>query len=413
MPHASQLKILVLSDIHFIKDVSIDANAELSEAVLEFAAQIRERFVDVDVIAVCGDVAYSGHVEEYARASSFLANLEVALGGARIVVIPGNHDIYLKATLTPEQRVLRGRPRQRSLRDGERERELNKILANDQEGSELLEPLQAYLDFATQFGCEFDPARPYWEIDIPISDRLVARIRGLTSVLVSDANDKVDHLLLSGMQTASIARREPGVLPVSLCHHPFEWLLDGEEQRHRLDHRCALQISGHVHRQQLRETDSGLHLLAGAMQPDRSEPDWESRVNLVVVDATVDGETAKSQIQVFGVVWDKSRDAYAWEIGPVQAFFASSQLSPATIPLPAQGPALDRLRRRLANLSPSDRFRVSVGTALDFAALSNFSESEIVAAMISQAEAKNLLPDLWEQVELRHGNQERGRNPFR
>lgn len=412
MPRSSQLKILVLSDIHFIKDVAIDTNAELSEAVLEFAARIGERFGSVDVIAVCGDIAYSGHVKEYARASTFLANLEVALGGARIVVIPGNHDIYLKATVSPEQRVLRGRPRQRSLRDGERERELNKILADGREGPELLEPLQAYLDFAAQFGCEFDSAPPYWEIDVPINERLVARIRGLTSVLVSDANDRDDLLLLSGMQTASIARREPGVLSISLCHHPFEWLLDGDEQRDRLDHRCALQISGHVHRQQLRETHSGLHLLAGAMQPDRSEPDWESRVNLVVVDTTIDGEAAKSQIEVFGIVWDKTRDAYAWEIGPMQAFFASSQLSPSAIQLPAEGPALDRLRRRLANLSPSDRFRVSAGTGLDFAALSDFSESEIVAAMISQADARNLLPDLWEQVELRHGNQERGVNPF-
>src|SRR4029077_2534963 len=121
-------------------------------------------------------------------------------------------------------------------RDGERDRELNQILADGREGPELLEPLQAYLDFAAQFGCEFDPARPYWEIDLPINERLVARVRGLTSVLVSDANDRADCLLLSGMQTSSIARREPGVLSISLCHHPFEWLLDGSEQRDRLDH---------------------------------------------------------------------------------------------------------------------------------------------------------------------------------
>jgi predicted MPP superfamily phosphohydrolase len=412
MPHSSQLKILVLSDIHFIKDVAIDTNAELSEAVLEFASRIRERFGGVDVIAVCGDIAYSGHVEEYARASTFLANLEVVLGGARIVVIPGNHDVYRKATVSAEQRVLRGRPRQRKLRDGERDRELGNILTNSREGPELLEPLQAYLDFATQFGCEFDSAQPYWEIDIPINERLVARIRGLTSVLVSDVNDKDDLLLLSGMQTSSIARREPGVFSISLCHHPFQWLLDGDEQRDRLDHRCALQISGHVHRQQLRKTDSGLHLLAGAMQPDRSEADWESRVNLVSIDTTLDDEVAESRIEVFAIVWDKALDGYVWEIGPVQPYFAATELSPTAMPLSVQGPALDRLRRRLANLSPSDRYRVSVGTGLDFAALSDFSESEIVAAMISQADTKNLLPELWEQVELRHGNQERGVNPF-
>ncbi|HTT93418.1 MAG TPA: metallophosphoesterase [Solirubrobacterales bacterium] len=413
MPHSSQLKILVLSDIHFIKDVAIDTNAELSEAVLEFAAQIRGRFGGVDIIAVCGDIAYSGLVEEYARASTFLANLEVALGGARIVVIPGNHDIYLKATLSAEQRVLRGRPRQGRLRDGERDRELNNILSDHREGPELLEPLQAYLNFAAQFGCEFGPPQPYWEIDVPINGRLMARMRGLTSVLVSDVNDKVDLLLLSGMQTSSIARREPGVLSISLCHHPFEWLLDGHEQRDRLDHRCALQISGHVHRQQLRPTESGLHLLTGAMQPDRSEPDWESRINLVSIVTALDGEVAKSQIEVFGIVWDKSLDRYTWEIGPVQAHFAETPLSPAAMPSLASSPALDRLRRRLAGLSPSDRYRVSVGAGLDFAALSNLSESDIVAAMISQADAKDLLPELWEQVELRHGNQERGANPFR
>jgi predicted MPP superfamily phosphohydrolase len=410
--NSSLLTILELSDIHFIEDVDVDTNAELSDAVLEFAAKIRARFGEIDVIVVCGDIAYSGREEEYARASTFLRNLEVALGGPRILVIPGNHDIYRRATENAEQSVLRGRPRQKTLSDGDRDKELADILSDAQKGTELLEPLRAYMNFAAQFDCAVDAAKPYWEIRVPINERLEACFRGLNSVLVSDANDVRYHLLLSRMQTASIRRNTAGVLNITLCHHPFECLLDGEEQRDTLDHRCALHISGHVHRQELRETDSGLHLMGGAMQPDRRERNWESRINVISIETAVDGEAASSRIEVHSACWEKALDSYSWELGPARAFFATTQLNPESLPVPDDG-AVDRLRRRLANLSPSDRFLVALDVGLNFAALADLSESAIVAEMIEQAKTGNSLEGLWNEVERRHGNQERGENPFR
>jgi len=404
--------ILVLSDIHFIKDVDVDTNAELSEGVLEFATEIRSRFGKVNVIAVCGDIAYSGREEEYARASDFLRNLELVLGGPRILVIPGNHDIFRPATRSAEQSVMRNGPRQKTLSDGDRDKELADILADPRKGQELLEPLEAYLKFAAQFGCSFDPSRPFWEIGVPISDRLDAQFRGLTSVLVSDDNDCAFRLLLSRMQTASIPRKDrKDLLALSLCHHPFEWLLDGESQRQLLDRRCALQVSGHVHRQQVRPTPSGLHLQSGAMQPDRREQNWESRVNLITIETITQDNLANLRLEVHAACWKQSEDRYVWELGPPRPGFASTPLS-ATPKPPTAAADIDRLRRRLANLSPSDQFFVAIDAGLEFPALAELPESAIVAAMIEQAKDKHSLRALWEEVERRHGNQKRRENPF-
>lgn len=404
--------ILQLSDIHFVEDAELDVNAELSDAVLAFASEIRGRFGEVDVIVVCGDVAYSGLQEQYVRASTFLRNLEVALGSPRILVVPGNHDVHLPTTDGADQNALRSLPRRQKISGGERDRQLNTLLKGQQSGSELLEPLRSYLNFASEYGCTFDSKRPFWEIGLPISPRLEARFRGLTSVLVSDANDKRDKLLLGRLQTAAIKAHEPGIFNITICHHAFEWLLDGDDQRNIIDNRSPIHMSGHDHRQALRKTPCGLHLQAGAMQPDRSEDDWESRLNVITVDPKICGTRAISRLEVHPAVWEPTLDRFVWELGPPQPFFASTEVKQVELSAVERDRELARLERRLANLSLADRFHVAVEADLDHAALAEMSESAIVAAMIEEANLKDDLGALWNAVERRHGNQERRENPF-
>jgi 3',5'-cyclic AMP phosphodiesterase CpdA len=405
-------KILQLSDIHFLPDAEIDVNAELSDAALTFAREIRSRFGEVDVIVVCGDIAYSGHKEEYARASTFLRNLEVLLGCPRILVVPGNHDIFRVLTETAEQTHLRSSPRRESLVTAERDKALTDILRNTDNGARLLEPLADYLEFADEFGCVVGPNKPFWEVSVPLTPHVEARFRGLTSVLLSDARDNQHRLLLGRVQTASIKSGEPGVFNITVCHHEFDWLLDGGDQKNIIDNRSGLHITGHDHDQKLRKTSSGLHLHSGAMQPDRGEPRWESRINLITIDTENDGQTARSRIEVHAACFEPARDRFVWEEGPPRPFFATTDLRTVPIPAAERAAQIARLRRRLATLTSGDRFQVARESELDLSKLGSLPASGIVAAMIEEAADRNILDRLWVAVERRHGNQEGEGNPF-
>jgi predicted phosphodiesterase len=403
--------ILELSDIHFTDAPDVDTNAELSNAVLDFAAEIRTRFGDVDAIAVCGDVAFSGLKEEYARASNFLRNLEVSLGRPRIFVIPGNHDIHLPSTVSPEQSAARATPRGVRLNSGERDHELSRRLASAEDGHDLLEPLREYLDFASEYKCGFDASRPFWEHEVRLSPRLELRLRGLTSVLLSDARDKEFLLLLGRMQTAAI-HRDPGIFNATLCHHSFEWLLDGEDQRNIIDNRCDLHVTGHDHRQQIRRTSAGLHLCAGALQPDRRDPHWKSCLNLISVDIETDGDTAEAIIQAHAASFVPEADRFEWIWGPPNGAVATVNLAPEDLPKAEREAHLARLQRRLANLSSGDRFAAARDSELDLEMLGQLPASETVAAIIADAEQRGATKELWDKVDRLHGKQRSGENPF-
>lgn len=404
-------KILELSDIHFVPDAEIDVNAELSDAALIFATEIRGRYGEIDVIVVCGDIAFAGREEEYKRASTFLRNLEVALGSPRILVVPGNHDVYRPLTKGADQVYLRSSARRQQLSAGERDRCLGDMLADNDKGEQLLAPLQQYLNFAVEYGCTFEARKPFWELGLPLVPGVEVRFRGLTSVLVSDASDEEYKLLLGRLQTASI-KHEPGIFNITLCHHEFDWLLDGEAQKHVIDNRSCLHISGHDHCQKLRGTRAGLHLHSGALQPDRREENWESRINLITIETEVANGTAASTIEVHAASFDPTLDRFVWEAVQAEPFTANTEISGAFLSPDPREAEITRLHRRLANLTSGDRFQVARVANLDLPRLASLPVSAIVAAMIEDAEQRNMLDRVWDEVERRHGRQASEENPF-
>jgi 3',5'-cyclic AMP phosphodiesterase CpdA len=88
-----------LSDIHFgqEKDGGTDAeNADAKKRLIEDArAEVVKLNGEVLGVIVAGDIAYSGHDDQYALAGQWLAELTDAIGCERtdVQMIPGNHDI--------------------------------------------------------------------------------------------------------------------------------------------------------------------------------------------------------------------------------------------------------------------------------------------------------------------------------
>lgn len=410
------LAILQLSDIHFAhsEGATFDLDREIQDGLLRFLPELRERVGDVGLIVVSGDIAYSGVADQYERAKAFLRDVRSRLDNPSIPVrvIPGNHDIHRATTDNASQRVWRGVPRQESMDADERAAELVRLLTGEKSGPGLVAPLQAYNDFAATFECAISHSRPHWEHTFELADGWTLRVRGLTSVLVSDEHDETDRLVLGAMQLSGLERR-PGEANLTLCHHPYCWLLDGEELRPKLRNRSHVHVTGHVHQHAFDEGDpTHLHLRAGAMQPPRREK-VASRFNVLTLQVLGESDP-ELEVTLVPLVWDSQRDSFTIDEENCRT------CSLALLALPPDAPAvrlkdtvaMSRLTERLATLQFADRLHSARKISMAAEEVMRLPDHEQVGAIIKHAVTTGQLVGLWEQVELRHGRQGDEANPF-
>jgi 3',5'-cyclic AMP phosphodiesterase CpdA len=89
------LVILQLGDIHF--DARTDASSGRPDSIAAALSSVAPE-ASACLVALTGDIAFSGTREEYAIAGTFLTDLTVAIGrtmpGVLVAVaaVPGNHD---------------------------------------------------------------------------------------------------------------------------------------------------------------------------------------------------------------------------------------------------------------------------------------------------------------------------------
>lgn len=135
--------------------------------------------------------------------------------------------------------------------------------------------------FAGRFGCSISAAKHYWERDLNLVCGTAVRLRGLTSALVSNDDDRRTGIILGAAQ-ASI-ERAPGVLHMTLCHHPPDWLRDHDAVEDHLKSKVHIQLFGHKHSQRLDEINGKVRLVAGAMHPERAEGSWLPTYNFLEI----------------------------------------------------------------------------------------------------------------------------------
>ena len=126
--------------------------------------------------------------------------------------------------------------------------------------------------------------------DLLLNDGSTLHLRGLNSVLISgpDDDDKRNKLLLGAIQTEY--GRSDGVEYLTLCHHPTDWLLDKDNVAEALLAYSRIQLFGHKHIQKVNKMDETLWLVAGAVHPELSKPNWWPRYNYLSIE--VDGARA-------------------------------------------------------------------------------------------------------------------------
>lgn len=297
------MRLLHLSDIHFSAPACLTAGGDrdtpfrtrLEADLLELC---HNDGITVDAILVGGDIAFKGHPDEYKAAKDWLLRIAAHCGckPEGILTVPGNHDvdrtICSAVDVSNAQEAIA-----KEVGIFNRDRQLARQLGYAPSGEALFKPLQAYNDFAAQFGCGIFPACPFWQRDLKVADGVTLRVFGLTSVLISGLGGRDDapgRLFLGSEQV--VLNPEENVLNLVLSHHPPSWFSDATDVENIINARAQLQFFGHEHDQRCLRPPEFFRFSAGAVNPDREEPRWNPGYNLV--DLNVDGEGRTRVVEV-------------------------------------------------------------------------------------------------------------------
>lgn len=307
------LVFLHLSDIHFNKwgHDHYDVDRDLREQLELDVSRVRTRFPQATGVLVSGDIAFGGQPQEYEIAERWLTGL-CGLAGCHesdVWCVPGNHDV--------DRSVYRGSQTLRDYHDRLRPADPEEVdervatYLRDEDAARLLfRPISRYNDFAAKFGCESRPAPLAWQHELRLNDGSCLRLHGINSVLASDeTDDNAGRKLIVGSVQAR-PREEAGVAYLVMCHHPPDWLLDGDAVSRSLNARARVQLFGHKHVQSIERIDNSLRIGAGAVHPVRKEKNWLPRYNwLALRIGSTSGQRAL-EVDVFPRVWDESRTRF-------------------------------------------------------------------------------------------------------
>jgi predicted MPP superfamily phosphohydrolase len=304
------LKLLHISDIHFQaydEHSYLDLDKDIQGEVELDLKDLKAHYGEIDIILIGGDIAFSGKEAEYKLADEWIKKICSITGCAEenVLTVPGNHDIdrdKLSAIVRDVHEQFK-KLRNRSDID----RKVEKYVTDPESAKALLSPLNNYEAFAQKYGS--NPTGDnilFWEKDFKL-DNSILRIRGVNSALVSDEKDDENTSKLFLGSSQCDLKRSEGTIYIFLCHHPPQWLYDGDEVQKDLKPRARLQLFGHKHSFSTElVANSSLVLAAGAMQPSRTETGWEPRYNIIELAVPSIMQVPTLNIKIYKRVWNKN-----------------------------------------------------------------------------------------------------------
>jgi 3',5'-cyclic AMP phosphodiesterase CpdA len=334
--------MLHISDIHFKSpdclDQWMDPDFAIRTRMMRDLTEQVQKLGKVGAILIGGDVAFKAARDEYQTARTWIQQLSEIVGcpKERVFVVPGNHDVdraIIKGSVQIQnvQHVIASTPL------ANREWKLKQQLRDEATGQLLFQAHSAYNEFAAPFGCQIWPAKPFWHQDIPLDDGVGLRLYGLTSTLLSGregADDKERDLYLSPLQT--VLDPSPNTLNLVLCHHPIDWLEDGDAVEDALTARAAFHVFGHKHKQRLHMDPSYVRFAAAAINPSRDEKPYDPGYNLIRLQVEGAGSERRVKVEVRQRrMQDNPERFIAIQNNQGQDVFTSTILIPEEVDLPA------------------------------------------------------------------------------
>ena len=270
---------LHISDLHFRPKTITEARWVLNPLLDDIREHI-ERGVKPDFIAVTGDIAFGGKLDEYELARDFFGKLLdiTGLERGRLFLVPGNHDVDRdRVTFVVETTA-------RAILDRD---SANKVLAGPEDRKTMFSLFDGYHRFLEgclpELGC-FDPDHYFYVHSLPLAGWNIA-ILGLNSAWVCTHDE--EKPLLGELQTrAALDRSKDADLRIALLHHPFGCFREFDNQsKDMLTDGCHFILHGHLHETeaaQLSTPDGAATILAGGASYDKRER--PNKYNLVQLD---------------------------------------------------------------------------------------------------------------------------------
>jgi predicted phosphodiesterase len=349
-----------VSDIHFHhrwNGNNLDRDTELRLGVIREAVKIVKELGRCDGIFVTGDVAHSGHPDQYTLAKGWLSELTEALEcrPEQVWCVPGNHDVERSASAGTRETLI---SHLRSCDDSKIGSLLVACLSDPASEAVWFGCFENYCDFARRFNCQIIAKQPWWiDSSLRLNDGSSLIIRGVTSALISNGHDhrETAKLVLGDIQLQH--EKGPECVHLLLCHHPPDWLRDSEEVEEALKAYAHVQLYGHKHKQAFRMVDDRVRIHAGAIQPPREEPDWHPRFNVMElrVRRTPEG---KRFLDVVAHVrqWDASEREFKPDV-PADGRDAYK----GSVPLPDWDPTVEPPKNPCMPDAPEQPVKTSVG----------------------------------------------------
>ncbi len=271
----SEINVLHLSDLHFGIESFSNANKELTEKRKRILNNLIKKLKDLDqewnpeIIAISGDIGFSGEEEDYEVAWNWINSLlkDLNLNIDRLILCPGNHDRYIKDYI----KYLNRKPRKRQPQP---------IYPKIEDADKFLETrdIQELAKRFYQFSgfCETHNIPPL--IFNGKKSNLIGfrEIQKLRFVVLNSSwfslggeNDRgnifigLPHIVDMKNNEQLISPDVTEEITISILHHPFEWLNQSEIDKLGerfppyvdLARNCDIILSGHTHGEELFEPD--------------------------------------------------------------------------------------------------------------------------------------------------------------
>jgi predicted phosphodiesterase len=426
----NSLVFLHLSDIHFSKrsDSNYDPDLDLRRELVSEAIRLREQIGACSGVLVCGDIAFSGVVEEYEKAKGWLSELCEKLDCSQesVWVIPGNHDvdrsIVNKSTTIQDKHSF--------LRKKRSDYELQRLHEDPEAFETILRPFSAYQTFAGHYNCLPKSGHLYWADDVPLNDGSFLRIRGCNSAIVSDDNDdEGENRMVVGTNQVT-AESDNGIVNLIMCHHPLDWMFERDAIKDCLKARARLVLFGHKHKQCIEKIENTLMIESGAVHPSRHENGWLPRFNFIRIGVEMTDSKRELKVETWSRIWDDVRKHFKadfdvsgsdcridhltlpnWvRVGTNEAFAKTSENT-----VNEEGRIVNPKRRmvfRFHSLPYVSRVEIAIKLSLIAEEDSHLSEEAKYTKYFQRAEERAILDELWNAIEQKHGVDLPGPNPF-
>ena len=330
--------LLHISDIHFKSPEcltpDLDPNVPYRTRMLRDIRNFISDLGSVSAILISGDIAFKGAREEYQIAATWIRELCAAANcpQEQVYLVPGNHDVdRVKIRRRPDIQNVQAAIIDAS--DTSREGVFREQIHHTQTSQSLLAPIAQYNSFAAKYDCQvYFPGRPKWTHHLHLNADIRLQIHGLTSTFLSGVNgndDTRDQLYLSPIQTVFDPKDD--VIHLVLCHHPPDWLVDGDDVREAIDGAVAVQMFGHKHRQRIEHDVTHVRYGAGAVNPDRTESGWRPGYNIVALSVEGEGTGRVLRVDSYLREWQSNPDRYRGRVS-----VGGEEVFRHTIPCPAQ-----------------------------------------------------------------------------